>query len=283
MHIYAKVIEDSISSERCGRLTTIEIQLPKVLLAELNTHRVFSRNFSSSRAIPTAKLINSESFYPLYWGKNKAGMQSAEERLTTAEEVEAKQIWEDTIKYCKGSSEKLQKLGLHKQWTNRLNDWHIMAKGIVTSTDWSNFFALRDHPDAQPEIRQLARDMRLALINAHTEVLSFGEWHLPYVTKQEREEISDLNILKKISAARCCRVSYLKHDNSSSTIEEDIALCDKLAGSKPIHASPMEHQATPDYMTIGGYKNHHLHGNFVGWIQNRKMMEQEALSNGRTI
>ena len=66
MNISAKVIRDSISEY--NRITTIEISLPKILLAEFGTHRVFSRSFSSSRAIPTAKLLQQDYFEPLFYG-----------------------------------------------------------------------------------------------------------------------------------------------------------------------------------------------------------------------
>ena len=86
------------------------------------------------------------------------------------------------------------------------------------------------------------------------------------------------DVARKVSAARCCRVSYLKHDGSASSIEEDIALCDRLAGSRPIHASPFEHQATPDRRVDDDGHQCWLmpenHGNLRGWIQNRKLIEK---------
>ena len=109
-----------------------------------------------------------------------------------------------------------------------------------------------------------------------------GDWHLPYVQPHEFADYGDdVELLKKVSAARCCRVSYMKHDGTHANIEEDLALCDRLVGSRPLHASPFEHQATPDQWNVQrgggfGWDYPHLHGNFNGWIQHRKEVELEV-------
>lgn len=276
MIISAKTIADSIHSGNI-RITTMQITLPKVILAEFLTHRVFSRNFSSSRAIPTSRFNALDSFEPVQFLKNQSGMQAMQEEIANPEAARA--IWRDTIEYCKISAEKLSALGVHKQWANRVNDWHVMATGIVTSTDWDNWFALRDHPDAQPEIRELAVQMRHALESSTPRVLQPGEWHLPYVTDAEIadpffEIPANVNMLKKISAARCCRVSYLKHDGTTPNIDDDLALYQRLAGAVPRHYSPLEHIATPDIE----YTRPELHGNLRGWIQFRRMVERDIVT-----
>lgn len=276
MIISAKTIADSIHSGNI-RITTMQITLPKVILAEFLTHRVFSRNFSSSRAIPTSRFNTLDSFEPTQFLKNQSGMQAMQEEIANPEAARA--IWRDTIEYCKIAAEKLSALGVHKQWANRVNDWHVMATGIVTSTDWDNWFALRDHPDAQPEIRELAVQMRHALESSTPRVLQPGEWHLPYVTDAEIadpffEIPANVNMLKKISAARCCRVSYLKHDGTTPNIDDDLALYQRLAGAVPRHYSPLEHIATPDIE----YTRPELHGNLRGWIQFRRMVERDIVT-----
>ena len=83
MTTFAKIIADSIS-ETGERLTTVQVKFHRYILSEVNTHRVFSRNYSSSRAIPISKLIEQvrkDPAMPVYWGKNKAGMQ-AEQKLS---------------------------------------------------------------------------------------------------------------------------------------------------------------------------------------------------------
>lgn len=276
MIISAKTIADSISTD-ATRITTLQISLPKVILAEFLTHRVFSRNFSSSRAIPTARVNALESYVPEKFLKNQSGMQAKPEEID--DPAAARAIWLEAIEHCKLAAEKLNALGVHKQWANRVNDWHVPATGIITSTEWDNWFALRDHDDAQPEIRELAVQMRHAMNNSTPRVLQAGEWHLPYITDAERADPffaipANVNMLKKISAARCCRVSYLKHDGTTPNIDDDLARYQRLAGAVPRHYSPLEHIATPD--TTNAYPR--LHGNFRGWVQFRRMVECDIVT-----
>ena len=156
-NIYAKKLKDSIAPNG-KRLTSFEIQLPKVILAELNTHRATSKNFMSSRAIPNSKFTEIESFEPQYYGKNMGGMQSSGEIVEDVEAV--RQVWQKIIEVCKTGSLRLAELGLHKQWTNRPNDWHVMAKGVLTATDWDNMLWLRDDDSAQPEYQVLSRQIK---------------------------------------------------------------------------------------------------------------------------
>lgn len=173
------------------------------------------------------------------------------------------------------------------------------AHGVVTSTEWDNFFGLRLDKAAQPEMRALAEAMRQAWLESKPEALQPGEWHLPYVDGIDRHFIrhdarnkDPLDIAVKQSVARCARVSYKPFNaDRPSTLEEDLALYDKLVDAQPIHASPAEHQATPDtvnregtshtlkdYLQDGGFDNKHLHGNFTGWIQYRKTIPGEAVA-----
>jgi len=152
--ISAKVIADSIA-ENGKRMTTFEINLPKVFLSEINTHRALSKNFSSSRAIPNSQFININSFEPVYWGKNRSGMMA--DTVEIDDIPTASKIWNAAIEMSKVMSEKLNSLGLHKQHSNRLNDWHTMAKGVLSGTDWDNFLYLRNDIESQPEFAELAK------------------------------------------------------------------------------------------------------------------------------
>ena len=248
--ISAKVVADSVSYTG-KRITTLEVKFHRFILSEFDTHRVFSRNFSSSRAIPTKKLleqVRTNPAMPVHWGKNQSGMQANGELEGIALE-EAKKQWRFAAIDAADNAERLANLGLHKQLVNRCVETYLYVTGIVTSTEWDNFFELRDHPDAQPEFRVLAKEMRKALTNSLPKMLDDFEWHLPYVTPSEIETYP-LDLCQKISAARCCRVSYLKHDGTKPNIDEDLALFDRLAGSVPLHASPLEHQATPCVSSI---------------------------------
>lgn len=276
--IEAKVIEDSIS-ENGKRITTLQVKFHRFILPEFNTHRVFSRNFSSSRAIPTKKLLEqvaSDPAMPVFWGKNQPGMQAAEE-LDPLTIRSAKGCWLESAKEASLRASLLSSMGAHKQIVNRIIEPYLWAYGVVTSTEWDNWFSLRAHEDAQPEIHELALCMKSALTFSTPKQLKVSEWHLPYVSERERSTM-DIDTLLKISAARCCRVSYLKHDGSHPSIKEDIDLFERLAGSVPLHASPLEHQATPDTYAKnidGHFDNYECWGNFKEWIQYRKVWEQE--------
>ncbi len=287
MGIEAKVIADSISPNG-KRITTLQVKFHRFILPEFNTHRVFSRNFSSSRAIPTKKLLEqvaTEPAMPVHWGKNEPGMQANKE-LDTLTMRSAKAVWIEAAKEASLRASLLAQMGAHKQIVNRLIEPYLWANGIVTSTEWDNWFELRNHPDAQPEILWLAQEMSKALDNSTPKELQAGEWHLPYVSEDEREKYS-IELLQRMSAARCCRVSYLKHDGSAPNIEDDLALFDRLAGAVPLHASPLEHQATPDtlYDLVehghAAWNNYHLQGNFKGWVQFRKVWEQEIYAGAQ--
>lgn len=284
--IEAKVIEDSVS-ESGKRITTLQVKFHRFILPEFNTHRVFSRNFSSSRAIPTKKLleqVRSDPAMPVHWGKNQPGMQ-AEVELEGDALKNAKFAWKRAAESAASMAEVMAELGVHKQIVNRAIEPYLWANGIVTSTEWDNWFELRAHTDAQPEIHELAIRMREAIDGSTPRLLKHDEWHLPYVSIEERNDgffkiPANRNMLQKISAARCCRVSYLKHDGTLPNIDDDLALFQRLAGAVPLHASPLEHQAMPDVPhPLDDWLNPELHGNFKGWIQYRKLWEQEIYSN----
>lgn len=292
----AKILADSISPQG-KRITTFEITLPKCLLAEYNTHALVARNFSSARAIPIKKSNQIDSFYPLYYGKNQAGMVSKKEEVD--DKQAAQKWWEEAIRSSKEIAAKLDSLGLHKQWSNRLNDWHTMAKGVTTATEFENFFWLRDADDAQPEIAELARQMKNLREENEPTLLYPGEWHLPYITTYRGEycEWSDyidplsgeslsLETARTVSMARCAAVSYRTEDIG---LEKAQDIYTKLFSGQKVHASPAMHQATPmeDLPTITKKLEYmfetegvtHLDrfgalwsGNLQGWIQYRQLL-----------
>jgi thymidylate synthase ThyX len=258
----ARVLLDSVSPARV-RLTTLEVTFPRFVLSEFNTHRTFSRNSASSRAVPTTKLLDKvekDPVLPLEWGRNKAGM-SANDVLSPHEEEEAKRIWLSARDAALEHARRLLALKVHKQELNRVLEpflWHTV---IVTATEWENFFALRCAPTAQPEIRAAAERMRDALAASTPREVGYGHWHLPLVQNDERG--LDLESQKKISAARCARVSYLTHEGKRE-IEKDIELHDRLKSDR--HLSPFEHVATPA-------PDADFHANFRGWLQMRREIE----------
>lgn len=268
--ISAKVIEDSISS-RGKRLTTLELSYPRFIHGEVMTHRVFSRNAMSSRAIPVAKMIQQVRYQPvvpLHWGMNQPGMQAATVADVDTERA-AQRVWLRAAVHASEAAQQLNAMGLHKQVANRLLEPFQWMKTIVTATEWDNFFELRIHKDAEPHMRMLAEAMKISMdasqpVTRGALPYETPSWHLPYVLPQERESNSFLQ-LTKVSAARCARVSYLTHDNAVPSLVADLALFDRLAGGVPIHASPLEHQAFPvPDPTLAS-------GNFLGWVQYRQV------------
>jgi thymidylate synthase ThyX len=267
MTIETRIIADSVT-EYGSRLTTFALRYPRFIHAEFMTHRVFSRNASSSRAIPVAKIIEQVKTNPVipeYWGKNQKGMQARNE-LTAEDETEAKRVWLVARDLAVCQAEELVEIGLHKQIVNRiLEPWsHISV--VVTATEWANFLMLRCHPDAQPEIRILAEQMRDLYFGQQPTKIRADQWHLPFVMPEEYREHSRLDLIKA-SVARCARVSYLTHDNESPELWADVKLHDRLFASK--HMSPFEHQAHPGDPS-------RFSGNLKGWIQYRKTIPDEA-------
>ena len=267
----AKVLADSISPQG-RRLTTIEATLPRIVLAELNTHRQFSRNSASSRAIPVAKMlqrVKEDPFIPIWWGKNQKGMQAVEE-LDEVDRKRAIQHWLAARDNAISSVEILQAIDVHKQIANRLLEpwlWHTV---IVTATEWANFFGLRRHKDAQPEFKKSA-DMIWDVREASTpKYIDYAGWHLPLIDVEDKTKFPAFEDLIWASAGRCARVSYLTHDGRRD-LNEDVALARKLRISG--HMSPLEHPARPQMPEESGRDT----GNFVGWIQLRKEIVGEAV------
>ena len=268
-NITAKVICDSIS-EQGVRLTTFEIEYPRFIHSEVMTHRSLSKNSSSSRAIPITKMleqIEDNMAIPIYWGKAKSGMQATEE-------VDIDDVWwyEEKWKFAFDEvSYRIEQLSdnvegkkgfmspLHKQVPNRLSEPFQMMKVVITGTDWDNFFNLRIHPDAQPEICMLAYKMYEAMQESEPTELKDGEWHLPYVeivnaVKGDKNEpckaychpngydFLTLEQAIKLSAASCASVSYR---TEGMTLEKADKIFDMLIKAEVVHSSPLEHCATP--------------------------------------
>lgn len=314
MAIKAEIIADSINSKG-NRLTTYILEYPRFVHAELMTHRMFSKNAASSRAIPVEKMIQQiidNPAMPVWWGKNQSGMQAKEELDNTTPKHDvwigdankiyspkkitdleyAKSMWlnarDSAIEYVTS----MNKLGLHKQIANRILEPWFNIRIILSGTEFQNFFALRVHPDAQPEIQELARQM-LELYNAsNPKVLKQGEWHIPFgenIDDKKAQEAyqnvypdygwhGNANLMEakvKIAIARCARVSYFNYEGKDD-YAADIKLCDRLFGNVPRHLSPTEHVAEAQ-------DNSEFIGNFKGFRQYRYTFKDQNLSDPRVI
>ena len=310
--INAKIIAHSKSSVNGQIIVTFELIYPRYIHAELMTHRLFSRNAASSRAIPIKEMIRlatEERVYPIEWQSNKPGMQAGD-KLSEEEAEACMEVWDKLGDFVCESVNKLNDLGLHKQWANRALETFQHIKTIVTATEFDNFFHLRRHSAAQPEIHALADAMFEAMLDSQPDILKPGQWHLPYVDHAiishtgkfvylstnscdgyGPDEIS-LDDAIKVSASCCAQVSYRKNDDS---LEKATQIYDRLVGMDVLHASPFEHIATPmeeteiqancnpldkmfsvEGITHMDKKGQFWSGNFRSWIQYRQLMKNHT-------
>lgn len=271
--IAAKLVAHSASKRTGKEIKTWDLEYPRFIHAELMTHRLFSRNASSSRAIPVMKQIRriiKDPAMPIHWGSNRPGMQATEE-LTGWRRWLAIKLWLLLRWPAIAVALIAIWIGLHKQVANRLLEPWMHIRVVLTATEFGNWYNLRYHPAAQPEIQELARVMWEAEQLSIPEFLDDGEWHLPFVTVEDRLAGHDIATLLRIATARAARVSYLNHEGKKPTLQEDLDLFKRLLADTPKHASPSEHQATPlpsPWMQSG---------NFWGWLQFRKTIDGEYM------
>lgn len=294
MKISAKVVQHSTSYYTNKEIITYELEYPRYIHAEFMTHRVFSRNAASSRAIPIAAMheqIIRDDVTFTHFGKNQRGMQAKEE-LSAKDKNAVEMLWFDARDACIAIAQLMERIGLHKQCVNRLTEPWAMMKVVMTTTQEANWQWLRNHEDAQPEIRVLAEKMLEARNNSTPLKLKYGEWHLPYVSRTFENGVLkygeglSLEDARIISASCCAQVSYRKNDDS---LEKARSIFDRMINTEPVHASPVEHQATPidTSLIVEGISLADLRakgithrntdgslgsGNFTDWIQFRQLI-----------
>jgi len=309
MSYEVKILMDSIAQG--VRLTTVAATYPRIIHSELMTHRMLSRNAASSRAIPVEKNIDrvlKDPFIPEVFHANVKGMQGGE-ALDPGLQQAAWDAWTDAIDDATRHAARLAKIGVHKQWANRLLEPYSWITTIITATEWENFFALRCHKDAAPEFQKIAGMIRDAMGGSTPTQLDPGDWHLPFVEiVLDRPRIYKLDGIEtaahaipvdcadsdvrriineafepyvKVSVARCARVSYLTHDGKRD-VAADLALYDKLVNASPRHLSPCEHAARVVLGESRGRRDEPaFYGNFrAPWEQHRKQIDGEAVFHG---
>jgi thymidylate synthase ThyX len=257
--IKVTVLADSINAMG-QRFITYEIEYPRLILAELNTHRALSKNSFSSRAVPYEKMLKQLTGRPVRFGANQAGMQDKGEDFNAPvfglyEPDEAWDKAKDAMIYVAGA---YKDAGYHKQVYNRLLEPFQMMKTVISGTEWANFFWLRDDDAADPTLRELARVMREAATASVPRLLRPGQWHLPYIAtfdtdmdgnfvywiadEQNNVKVISLEDAIKISCARCAAVSYR---NEGYGLEKSVELYERLVGADKKHSSALEHCGTP--------------------------------------
>lgn len=279
--ISAEIIKDSYNPEFSSRITTMILEYPRIIHSELMTHRLFSRNASSSRAIPTSKVIEQvrdNPAMPVRFGKNQSGMQDAGE-YENSDSV--KSVWITGANNAVVIAKTMQDMQAHKQVINRILEPYQFIRVCVTSTNWNNWFHLRNHPDADPTIHALAKTMDKVMEDSEPYRLMHGQWHVPFVKEQVNmheqrffdENFNEITLEQAlmISASCAAQTSYRKLDNSLEKAED---IYRKLIESKPCHASPVEHCAMAisrldnpmDYFKIKGVT--HIDRNGIPWSGN---------------
>lgn len=274
------------------RVVTLELEYGRYIHAEFMTHRAFSRNAASTRAIPLKKKIKQvwdEPFIPVHWGANQPGMQAAKE-LSGWRRSLAQSLWKIASKAACVIARGFDAVGLHKQVAGRILEPFEVYKVVMSTTELDNFFWLRDHPDAQPEIRELANVMKQAIEHSQPFKLNprKDEYHVPYVNRSRDENgvllyhvsggLVDLDTAVKVSTSCCAQVSYRALDTS---IDKAKKIFERLIESTPVHSSPTEHQATP-LSHLDHWQRYKKtddtgdfdwwSGNFRGWYQQRQFV-----------
>ncbi len=290
--IKAEIIADSINAKG-KRITSFVVTMPRIVLAELNTHRVLSRNSASSRAIPFAKMlemVKKTPFMPIQWMKDHSGMQGNEFFTDENEAKAVEAAWLEARDNAVASAEKLSALGLSKQFVNRGLEAYMWHTVIITATEWENFIALRAHDAAEIHIQKLAFLMLEELNNSTPKLLQVGDWHIPFGDNMNESEIfaqfenpafegtdEDIQNLKvKIAVARCARVSYtvVGEEGKPDNYKNDVKLHDRLLSMG--HLSPFEHCAQCT-------DNEGWSGNLLGWTQYRKILPNENRNDSRLL
>jgi thymidylate synthase ThyX len=265
--ISAKVLADSVNPKG-ERLTTLEVTMPRIILAEFNTHRAFSRNSASSRAIPVQKQlarIREDPFVPEAFPINQSGMSASEYVTKESDPGRYSDLayhWRVACDAAMSAAVDLSVAGVHKQIANRVLEpfmWHTV---IVSATEWENFFQLRISEHAQPEMRETAHAMMHAIGSGMPNALEPGEWHLPLIGAED----ADLQLSDQIksSAARVAAVSYDRHTDRD--LDKERARFELLRTNR--HLSPFEHvaHAMDDESTWA---------NYTGWRQARWFVERD--------
>ena len=313
MGYFVRVERYSISP-RGHKLASFVITYPRVCLAEVYTHRLVydtghapgmwngeegvyltertaerdqSKNSASSRAISLEKFVSKiqDDPYVPTWSMQQKGMQG--EQLTDEQKISHANQWCLRMRdQMITGARALHELGVHKQDCNRyLEPWQWVTQ-IVTSSRWDNYFALRCHHMAFPPFRKIARMMYLALRKETPTQLDYGQWHLPFVPLEEQMTVKywpgvvqhdpdEFPIEIKRSAARCAWISYENADKIA-TDEAILSTYKRLFSEIPVHASPVEHQASPMHMTTESVRPE-LKSNLAGWVQARKLIKHEAV------
>ena len=250
-----KVLLDSVNPYTGTRLTTLHCVYPQFIHQQVLTHRMFSRNSSSLRAISFNRA--SEEFEIVYptWTEEKKGMQGSlvtEEKSILSAESYLRCMHKDVLYWCK----KMGDLGIHHQDINNYLRPFQNIHTVITATDFENFFQQRLHESTKPDMQQLAQLIYDALKESKPEQTT---WHTPLINDLLESTYTNKQ-LELISAARLARISYFKWQDDP---QKDLELAKKLIENN--HPSPFEHVAFAQ-------QDNEYYGNFKSWKQLRHIL-----------
>jgi len=280
------VIADS-KNQFGDRVTSLLVTLPRIVLAELNTHRMFSRNSASSRAIPFNKMVKTieeHPFVPIAWQKNHKGMQGTE-YLSLVEDIYPPGDWLEGRDKMIETAKKLHADGVTKQLCNRLLEPFMWQTVLITASEWENFFnlrcpqyningtkfrskkdAIKQYPndikydsvldwlqinESQAEIHiQKAAEMIWDRMNeSEPKKLEAEQWHVPFC-----DNINDDIILQKLA-----KEEEIKHLDSTFDIYQFYAI--KIATARSARTSYLNFEGKDDYS-----KDIELHDNLLKYM-----------------
>lgn len=296
MNVSANLVEASINPYG-QMIITYEVVCPPWVWIEILTHRVFSRNANSTRAISLNKVRDFTAQNPMLPRKVYLEQKGMGSTLEHPDQIFYNEISVDLMDKSIEAHKKLSEAGYCKQDVNILLYPWFSYTGVITATDFQNFFSLRVNPLSRPDMRDLATQMYIIFLKLHgfspaqietllkeklngqfdesylknflnhsikePEVLNFGEFHLPYISSDEK--MLELNKKQKVSIARCARRLVRLGESKIEPLHKDLDLYERLRINR--HLSPFEHVASP---CVG------RNDNFSGWQSYRNLIELET-------
>jgi hypothetical protein len=258
--IEAEILTDSVN-EAGDRLTTFRLKYPMAIHAQVMTHRVFSRNARSRRAMKPERFADDCDWVPEFYGPAEEGSKMHAGPLAHGRDPSIGRMWNAARSQAVIAADGMLGMGCHRFFANVLTSPFAHTDVVLSSTRWAGFFEQRISDAAEPHFRDLAVMMRDAIAAAVPVLMPSHGWHLPMISADEMSQ-HRTEVLCYISAGRCARVSY--GPSMVREWEEDYKLGLSLFDAG--HWSPFEHQARPDLRLFSTC-------NFEGWSQFRQSIE----------
>jgi hypothetical protein len=233
--ITVSVLADSTWGDE--RILTMQLEYPRLIHSQLKTYGLLRSNSSSSRAIPTKRMIaiteESEPYIPASFvadGKGMGGTTLVNSEVCAEAQGLIKELYDTTRETVR----KLNKIGVHKQHANRYLEPWSMIRVIATGAEaaWKHivYQRLRDDGSVQPEFVELAQILKVVLDDSKPVSRT---WHIPYLAEGEMPTRDAV----LYACARAARESYRREEVTDDFLERLMSLWDEG------HYTPFEHCA----------------------------------------